>query len=106
MTKQHDKKFKLDAIQYYEDHKNLGIHGCAENLGIGYSTLVKSFDWINFDALKDIDEECRELYKASPFIDEQRCDTLCNALKQRIEMLEQIALKQNISHNIGLSQNV
>lgn len=41
MTKQHDKKFKLDAIQYYEDHKNLGIHGCAENLGIGYSTLTK-----------------------------------------------------------------
>ncbi|MFR3950286.1 MAG: transposase [Ruminococcus sp.] len=41
MAKQHDKQFKLDAVQYYRDHKNLGIRGCAENLGIGYSTLTK-----------------------------------------------------------------
>lgn len=38
MTKQHDKQFKLDAVQYYQDHKDLGVRGCAENLGIGYST--------------------------------------------------------------------
>ncbi|MFR4318366.1 MAG: transposase [Eubacterium sp.] len=41
MAKQHDKQFKLDAIQYYQDHKDLGVRGCAENLGIGYSTLTK-----------------------------------------------------------------
>ena len=41
MAKQHDKQFKLDAIQYYEDHKDLGLRGCANNLGIGYSTLTK-----------------------------------------------------------------
>ena len=41
MAKQHDKQFKLDAIQYYEDHKELGLRGCANNLGIGYSTLTK-----------------------------------------------------------------
>ena len=35
------KQFKLDAIQYYQDHKDLGVRGCAENLGIGYSTLTK-----------------------------------------------------------------
>ena len=35
------RKFKLDAIQYYQDHKDLGVRGCAENLGIGYSTLTK-----------------------------------------------------------------
>ena len=33
--------FKLDAIRYYQDHKDLGVRGCAENLGIGYSTLTK-----------------------------------------------------------------
>jgi len=27
--------------QYYQDHKDLGVRGCAENLGIGYSTLTK-----------------------------------------------------------------
>ena len=31
----------IDAVQYYQDHKDLGIRGCAENLGIGYSTLTK-----------------------------------------------------------------
>ena len=34
-------QFKLDAVQYYQDHKDLGVRGCAENLGIGYSTLTK-----------------------------------------------------------------
>ena len=41
MTMQHDKQFKLDAVQYYQDHKELGVRGCAKNLGIGYSTLTK-----------------------------------------------------------------
>ena len=41
MAKQHDKQIKLDAVQYYQDHKDLGVRGCAENLGIGYSTLTK-----------------------------------------------------------------
>ena len=41
MAKRHDKQFKLDAVQYYQDHKDLGVRGCAENLGIGYSTLTK-----------------------------------------------------------------
>ena len=41
MAKQHDKQFKLDAIRYYEEHKDIGIRGCAKNLGIGYSTLTK-----------------------------------------------------------------
>ena len=25
MAKQHDKQFKLDAVQYYKDHKDLGV---------------------------------------------------------------------------------
>lgn len=41
MAKQHDKQFKLDAVQYYKEHKELGVQGCAKNLGIGYSTLSK-----------------------------------------------------------------
>ena len=30
MAKQHDKQFKLDAVQYYFDHKELGVRGCAK----------------------------------------------------------------------------
>ena len=41
MAKQHDKQFKLDAVRYYEDHQDLRMRGCAQNLGISYSTLSK-----------------------------------------------------------------
>ncbi len=41
MPKQYDKQFKLDAAQYYQDHKAFGVCGCAENLDGGYSTLAK-----------------------------------------------------------------
>lgn len=41
MAKQHDQQFKEEAVKYYLDHKDLGLRGCSENLGIGYSTLGK-----------------------------------------------------------------
>lgn len=41
MAKQHDQQFKEEAVEYYLEHKDLGLRGCAENLGIGYSTLSK-----------------------------------------------------------------
>jgi len=43
MPKQHDKQFKVDAVQYYKDYRELGLKGCSQNLGIGSSTLSK---WI------------------------------------------------------------
>jgi transposase len=41
MAKQHDQKFKEDAVAYYNTHKDLGFKGCATNIGIRYSTLQK-----------------------------------------------------------------
>ena len=29
MAKQYSKQFKFDAVQYYEDHKDLGVRECA-----------------------------------------------------------------------------
>lgn len=55
MAKQYDKQFKLDAVQYYQDHKDLGLQGCASNLGISQQTLSR---WKK--ELKDTgDIECR-----------------------------------------------
>ncbi len=51
----HDKQFKLDAVQYYQDHKDLGLVGCASNLGISQQSLSR---WKK--ELKDSgDIECR-----------------------------------------------
>lgn len=56
--------------------------------------LVSSFDWLEFDKLKNIDEEFNDILKGSPFIDENRRSTLSNALTDRIKMLHQIALSK------------
>lgn len=49
--------------------------------------LVQSFDWLDLNALYDIDEELRELVRNSVFIDTARCDALCFAFRRRVEML-------------------
>ncbi|WP_196592924.1 hypothetical protein [Pectinatus sottacetonis] len=33
------KHFKLDAVHYYHDHRDLGLVGCAKNLNISQQTL-------------------------------------------------------------------
>ena len=33
--------FKVDAVQYYHDHRDLGLIGCAHNLGISQQTLSR-----------------------------------------------------------------
>jgi hypothetical protein len=49
--------------------------------------LVKNFDWLDFSALRGIDEEFGEILASSVFIDDARRDTLCYALRKRVEML-------------------
>ena len=41
MAKHYDRQFKLDAIQYYHDHRELGLQVCASNLGISHQTLSR-----------------------------------------------------------------
>lgn len=52
--------------------------------------LVTSFDWLDLNTLYGIDEELRELVRGSLFIDEKRCDALCRALRNRVDMLTDI----------------
>lgn len=47
MSKQYDKQFKENAVQYYLAHKELGWNKCAENLGISRNAIrnwVKAAD--------------------------------------------------------------
>lgn len=52
--------------------------------------LVSSFDWLDLKALYGIDEELRELVRGSLFIDDARCDALCSALNNRVELLTDV----------------
>lgn len=53
--------------------------------------LVSSFEWVDFSKLSDIDEELREIFRGSMFVDDRRCDALCKGLKRRVELLKQEA---------------
>lgn len=44
MAKHYDKQFKLDAIEYYLNHKDLGLQGCASNLGINKAKARRKID--------------------------------------------------------------
>lgn len=41
VAKQYDKQFKLDALKYYEQHKELGLIACARNLRITQQSLSR-----------------------------------------------------------------
>lgn len=53
-------------------------------------TLVRSFDWLDASALDGIADEYNELLVSSPFVDEVRRETLCEALDARIRLLKEI----------------
>lgn len=59
--------------------------------------LVSSFDWLDLNALKGVDEEFFEILKTSEYIDEERRGKLCNALKERISLLFEIVNKHGSS---------
>ena len=50
--------------------------------------LVTSFSWLDFSALRGIDEEFREILSGSAFIDAARRDALCFGLRKRVELLQ------------------
>lgn len=57
MTK-FDKQFKMDAVQYYHDHRDLGLIGCAHNLGISQQTLSRWQKQLRDNAISRIWKLC------------------------------------------------
>jgi hypothetical protein len=58
--------------------------------------LIKNLDWFHEDNLYRCDEECEKILAENIFISKVRRDTICQALKERIIMLENIAIKKNV----------
>ena len=52
--------------------------------------LVSSFEWLDISKLNGIEEEFRELVRASIFIDNIRCDAICKAMKERVNLLKKV----------------
>lgn len=41
MANHFDKQFKLDAVQYYKEHAELGLKGCAKNLVVSQQSISR-----------------------------------------------------------------
>ena len=52
--------------------------------------LVSSCEWLDISKLNGIEEEFRELVRASIFIDNIRCDAICKAMKERVNSLKKV----------------
>lgn len=52
--------------------------------------LVTSFDWLDLSLLDGIEDEVRNVFRGSLFVDEARCHAICQALRWRIERLQEI----------------
>lgn len=69
--------------------------------------LVKSFEWINFDAIKSFDNEIRKvLSSAEEYVDDIRVDSIANAFAKRYAYLYEMAMsdvysQDNIEEDIG-----
>lgn len=51
--------------------------------------LVTSFDWLDLTRLDGIEDQVRELFDGSLFVDEARSYAICQSLRGRIEQLKQ-----------------
>jgi hypothetical protein len=61
--------------------------------------LVKNLDWFHKEDLYRCEEECEKILSESAFISKVRRDNICQALKERIRILENIAIKRKVSRN-------
>lgn len=59
--------------------------------------LVTNYDWIDFEALENIDEDIRNVFKgAGIYADENRIDAIITSVKNRISNLHSLALNKTI----------
>lgn len=57
--------------------------------------LVSDFSWLDLTALQGIDDEWRELVRDSVFIDDARCEAICEGLQRRMKLLEAHAMSMH-----------
>lgn len=67
--------------------------------------LIHSFEHIDIEKLKGLDEEFREIIRPSIDMPESRKDSLCKCLKNRIQMLEAEKERRVEKNKISVSQN-
>ena len=52
----------------------------------------RKFSWIPFEELRHLEDDIREIFMPTEFIDEERIEALSNAVIGRVEELQDMAL--------------
>ena len=55
-------------------------------------SLVSDFSWIPFEELRHLEDDIREIFMPTEFIDEERIEALASAVTGRVEELQDMAL--------------
>lgn len=76
MAKQHDKQFKLDAVQYYQDHKKAfpWDNVCIES----FHSIIKR-EWLNRFKIRDYKQAYQLIFEyLEAFYNTKRIHSHCN----------------------------
>ncbi|MNW60487.1 hypothetical protein D3C74_384780 [compost metagenome] len=73
--------------------------------------LVTSFDWLDMSTLNGIEDEVRDIFHNSLFVDEARCQAICQGLRRRIEHLQEIVHSRHSQswvddHSTDVKENI
>ncbi len=91
----HDKLTR--AINTYEELETKPFYANSSR----QMELVSDYSWIPFDNLKHLKHDIREVFTPTAFIDEERIETLANAVDGRIEALQEMERKCRKQFSLG-----
>ncbi|MDD3415932.1 MAG: HipA domain-containing protein [Lachnospiraceae bacterium] len=66
--------------------------------------LVTDFDWIPFENLKNLQDDIREVFIQSNFMDEERIEAIASAVGNRVEELQEVELEHSHQFTMGSQQ--
>ncbi|MGN0307858.1 MAG: hypothetical protein ACI4DN_06555 [Lachnospiraceae bacterium] len=66
--------------------------------------LVSDFSWIPFEELRNLNDDIKEIFVPTEFIDEERIEALSKAVSSRVEKLQEMELEQKKQFTLGSLQ--
>lgn len=66
--------------------------------------LVSDFSWVPFEELRNLEDDIREIFVPTEYIDEERIEVLSKAVSSRVEELQEMELEQKKQFTLGSLQ--
>ena len=66
--------------------------------------LVSDFSWIPFEELRNLNDDIKEIFMPTEFIEEERIEALSKAVSSRVEKLQEMELEQKKQFTLGSLQ--